>query len=309
MGSLYKYQITPTFTRLTEGFKEWLHIIGYAPSTIDSLPRRAAELLEYVQTQGIYSLSQVQSQHIRAYYETLKIKKSQQTGALLRNSTLNGIIRAWRLFAHYLEETDQGTLNVDIPYERDESIEREILTTQEIKALYNAADETILGLRDRAILSIYYGCGLRSNEGLSLNLSDVMVEKGLMYVRKGKGYKERYVPFTEAVKTDFRLYLKECRPKLVQQPNEDLPADRQEPFLVSNKGRRISSTAQSNRLKELLKQAGLTKPIGLHNLRHSIATHLLKSGMQIEDIAKFLGHAYLSSTQIYTHIAHEYEGL
>jgi site-specific recombinase XerD len=302
MGSLYKYQITPTFTRLTEGFKQWLHIIGYAPSTIDSLPRRAAELLEYAETQGIYSLSQVQNQYIRAFYGLLKIKKSQQTGALLRNSTLNGIIRAWRLFAHYLEETDQGTLNIDIPYERDETIEREILTTQEIRALYNAADETILGLRDRTILSIYYGCGLRSNEGLSLNLSDVMVEKGLMYVRKGKGYKERYVPFTDTVKTDFRLYLQECRPKLVKERTE-------EAFLVNNKGRRISSTAQSKRLKELLKQAGITKPIGLHNLRHSIATHLLKSGMQIEDIAKFLGHAYISSTQIYTHIAHEYEGL
>ena len=290
------------FTRLTEGFKEWLHIIGYAPSTIDSLPRRAAELLEYIESQQIHNVSQIQSQHIRAYYETLKIKKSSQTGKLLRNSTLNGIIRAWRLFAHYLEETDQGTLNVDLPYERDDTIEREILTTQEIKALYNAADETILGLRDRAILSVYYGCGLRSNEGLSLDLSDVMVEKGLLYVRKGKGYKERYVPFTESLKTDFRLYLQECRPKLVKQPNE-------EAFLVNNQGKRIGSSTQTKRLKGLLKQANITKPIGLHNLRHSIATHLLKSGMQIEDIAKFLGHAYISSTQIYTHIAHEYEDL
>ncbi len=135
MDSLYKCQTTPTFTRLTEGFKQWLHIIGYAPSTIDSLPRRTAELLEYAQKQGINSLSQIQNYHIRAYYETLKTRKSQQTGALLRNSTLNGIIRAWRLFAHYLEETDQGTLNVDIPYEIDETIEREILTTAGNKSL------------------------------------------------------------------------------------------------------------------------------------------------------------------------------
>lgn len=294
--------MNPTYTRLTEGFKEWLGILGYAKSTVDTLPRRVNELFEHAETQGIYKLSDIQSQHIRAYYELLKTKKSQQTGALLRNSTLNGIIRAWRLFAHYLEETDQGTLNVDIHYEIDETIEREILTTQEIKALYNAADEGILGLRDRAMLSIYYGCGLRSNEGLSLNLSDVMVEKGLLYVRKGKGYKERYVPFTEAIKADFRLYLQECRPQLVEERTE-------EAFLVSNKGQRISSTAQSKRLKELLKGASITKPIGLHGLRHSIATHLLKSGMQIEDIAKFLGHTYLSSTQIYTHISHEYEGL
>lgn len=302
MDELQKIQINPTFIRLTEGFKEWLAIIGYAKSTVDTLPRRMNELFEHAEKQSIYKLADIQSQHIKAYYGLLKMKKSSQTGELLKNSTLNGIIRAWKLFSHYLEETDQGTLNVDISYEIDETIEREVLTTQEIKALYNAADETILGLRDRAILSVYYGCGLRSNEGLSLNLSDVMVEKGLLYVRKGKGYKERYVPFTEAVKTDFRLYLQECRPKLVK----DRP---EEAFLVSNKGQRISSTAQSKRLKELLKQVEITKPIGLHNLRHSIATHLLKSGMQIEDIARFLGHAYLSSTQIYTHIAHEYEGL
>ena len=302
MDSLYKYQINPTFTRLTEGFKEWLHIIGYAPSTIDSLPRRTAELLEYIESQGMSNLSQIQSQHIRAFYGLLKIKKSQQTGELLKNSTLNGIIRAWKLFSHYLEETDQGILNMDIPYEIDDVIEREVLTVQEIKALYNAADESILGLRDRAILSVYYGCGLRSNEGKSLDLSDVMVDKGLLYVRKGKGYKERYVPFTESIKTDFRLYLQECRPKLVKQRVE-------EAFLVNNQGKRIGSTTQGNRLKELLKQVGITKPIGLHSLRHSIATHLMKSGMEIENIARFLGHKHVSSTQIYTHISHEYEGL
>lgn len=290
------------FTRLTEGFKEWLGIIGYAKSTIDSLPRRITELFEYSESQGIYHLEQIQKQHIQSFYQLLKIRKSNQTGELLKNSTLNGIIRAWRLFAHYLEETDQGILNVDIPYEIDETIEREILTTTEVRALYNAADESILGLRDRAILSIYYGCGLRSNEGINLNLSDVMTEKGLLYVRKGKGYKERYVPFTEAVKTDFRLYLQQCRPRLVKNKTE-------EAFLVNNQGRRIGATAQSRRLKILLENAGIQKSVGLHSLRHSIATHLMKSGMKIEDIARFLGHAYISSTQIYTHIAHEYEGL
>src|SRR5271157_541684 len=302
MDSLYNTQITPTFTRLTEGFRQWLHIIGYAPDTIDNLPRRIAELFEYAQRQDIQHLEGITKQDIQTYYNTLKIRKSKQTGELLRNNTLNGIIRAWRLFAHYLEETDQGTLPVDIPYEPAQTIERAILTTTEIKALYNATDEGILGLRDRAMLSIYYGCGLRSNEGRNLNLTDVMTDKGLLYVRKGKGYKERYVPFTESLQTDFTLYLQHCRPQLVKERNE-------EAFLVNNQGGRIGSTTQNNRLKALLNKAGITKPIGLHSLRHSIATHLLKSGMKIEDIAKFLGHALLSSTQIYTHIVHEYEGL
>jgi len=302
MDSLQKVQINPTFTRLTEGFREWLHIIGYTQSTIESLPGRIAELFEYAGQQEIKQLEGITKHHIQTYYETLKIRKSKQTGELLRNSTLNGIIRAWRLFSHYLEETDQGILPVNIPYEQSQTIERAILTTAEIKALYNATDEGILGLRDRTMLSIYYGCGLRSNEGKSLNITDVMTDKGLLYVRKGKGYKERYVPFTESLQTDFKLYLQQCRPKLAKEETE-------EAFLVNNLGRRIGNTTQDNRLKALLNNANITKPIGLHNLRHSIATHLLKSGMKIEDIAKFLGHAYLSSTQIYTHIAHEYEGL
>ena len=302
MDSLYNTQINPTFIRLTEGFRQWLHIIGYAADTIDNLPRRIAELFEYAGQQDIKQLEGITKQDIQTYYNTLKIRKSKQTGELLRNNTLNGIIRAWRLFAHYLEETDQGTLPVDIPYEPAQTIERAILTATEIKALYNATDESILGLRDRAMLSIYYGCGLRSNEGRNLNLTDVMTDKGLLYVRKGKGYKERYVPFTESLQTDFTLYLQHCRPRLVKEKNE-------EAFLVNNQGGRIGSTTQNNRLKALLNKAGITKPIGLHSLRHSIATHLLKSGMKIEDIAKFLGHALLSSTQIYTHIVHEYEGL
>ena len=294
--------MNPTYTRLTEGFKEWLYIIGYTPKTIDSMPRRINELLLHLENTGVQDIEQVTKEQVKEYNQLQKTSKSRQTKELRKNSTLNGIIRAWRLFAHYLEETDQGTLPVPIHYEPSNYIEREVLTHQEIQALYNAADEGILGLRDRAILSVYYGCGLRRNEGVSLDLSDVMTDKGLLYVRKGKGYKERYVPFTESVQTDFKLYLQQCRPRLVNNTKE-------KSFLVNNKGTRINFSTQNNYLKKILERASITKPIGLHNLRHSIATHLMKSGMKIEDIAKFLGHAYLSSTQIYTHIAHEYEGL
>ena len=171
---------------------------------------------------------------------------------------------------------------------------------QEIKALYNAADETILGLRDRAILDVYYGCGLRSKEGIWLNTSDVMCDKKLMYVRKGKAYKERYVPFTQRQRKDFEIYLKNCRKQLVKD-------ETQEAFLVNNQGVRIGATTLSNRLKELLKRAGINKQIGLHGLRHSIATHLLQSGMKIEDISTFLGHKNIESTQRYTHVTKENE--
>lgn len=286
------------FTRLTESYKEWLSILGYTRSSVGNLPRRIKEMFSWLEQQNINQLTEITKEHINQYYESLKTKKSEQTGEFLKNATLNGIIRNLKLFSHYLEETNQGFLPVDLHYEPKTEPEREIFTKEEIKALYNATDDSILGLRERAILSVFYGCGLRSKEGTSLDLEDILLEKKLLYVRKGKQYKERYVPFVKSQQDDFRLYLKECRSKLVKN-------EKQKAFLVNNQGSRIQYSTVSKIIKRLLERAGINKQPGLHTFRHSIATHLLQSGMNIEDIASFLGHKQIRSTQIYTHIAHE----
>jgi len=286
------------FIRLVESYKEWLGVLGYVPSSAVNLPRRISEMFAWLEQNNINQLSAITRNHINTYYESLKTKKSNQTGELLKNNTLNGIIRNLKLFNHYLEETNQGFLPIDLHYELKQEPEREILTKEEIKALYNATDDSILGLRDRAILSVYYGCGLRSNEGVYLDTEDILLGKRLLYVRKGKQYKERYVPFVESQQSDFKLYLKECRSQIVKNETEKA-------FLVNNQGTRIGYSTLSKILKRLIERAGIEKTIGMHTLRHSIATHLLQSGMNIEDIATFLGHKQISSTQIYTHIAHE----
>ena len=286
------------FIRLVESYKEWLGVLGYVPSSAVNLPRRIAEMFAWLEQNNINQLSAITRNHINTYYESLKTKKSNQTGELLKNNTLNGIIRNLKLFNHYLEETNQGFLPIDLHYETKQEPEREILTKEEITALYNATDDSILGLRDRAILSVYYGCGLRSNEGVYLDTEDILLGKRLLYVRKGKQYKERYVPFVESQQTDFKLYLKEYRSQIVKNETEKA-------FLVNNQGTRIGYSTLSKILKRLIERAGIEKTIGMHTLRHSIATHLLQSGMNIEDIATFLGHKQISSTQIYTHIAHE----
>jgi len=290
------------YTRLTEGFKEWLHIIGYTEQTAKQLPKRITELFTYLESQHVYQLRDIQKSHVQSWYEIQKTRKNPNTGELLKPHTLNSINSTWRLFDQYLQETDQGTMPVDIPYEPGIYDEREVLTTNQVQALYNATDESLLGLLDRAMLSIYYGCGLRSNEGINLDVSDVLLDKGLLYVRKGKGYKERYVPFTGGVKTDLKLYLQECRPKLLKDSS-------QQALLLNSQGRRMSYASLIRRLRAITEKTDIGKPIALHIFRHSIATHLLQSGMKIEDIAKFLGHAYLSSTQIYTHIIHEHGAL
>jgi len=291
------------FTRLTEGFREWLHIVGYSDDTIASQPRVIEKYFLFMATNKIKQLEKINREDTKAWYESEKQRKSNQTGELLKNSTLNGIIRTLKLLSKFLEETSRGTLTIDIPYEPQETPEREILTKEEIKAIYNATDETILGLRDRAILSIYYGCGLRSKEGQFLELSDILLERKLIYVRKGKQYKERYVPFMPYQMTDFKLYLKECRSQLINPGNEN------NWFLLNNKGNQTKASFLLEKIKKLTKEAGIKKDIGLHTLRHSIATHLLQSGMKLESISQFLGHKNIQSTQRYTHVANKDEGI
>jgi site-specific recombinase XerD len=145
------------------------------------------------------------------------------------------------------------------------------------------------------MLALYYGCGLRKNEGVNVNISDILLEKDLVLVRKGKGYKERYVPLGGQNSTDIESYLAYGRPYLVSGRKE-------EALLLGITGKRFGGNGAYERLQKLKLAAGIKKAIGLHTLRHSIASHLLHSGMKLEHIQRFLGHSSLESTQIYTHL-------
>lgn len=292
------------YERLTLAFKEWLGLIGYSPSTVQSMPKRVQEFFTYLETAEVKTLQEVEPKHVYGFYQLQKDRASHNSGKPLSNSTVNGYLRNLRLLAQYLQETGQGALEVDIPNEPKDTPEKEILTPVEIMQLYNAIDENTTGLRDRALLSVYYGCGLRSNEGVQLNVSDILLEKGLLYVRKGKGYKERYVPFVGSQYLDFKNYLNYCRPSLAK----DNAA--QEAFLLNSHGRRITYLNALTILKTLQQRTGnealQNKPVGLHTLRHSIATHLLQRKMPLEDISQFLGHKSIYSTEVYTHIVHQH---
>ena len=164
--------------------------------------------------------------------------------------------------------------------------------------MFNSAGEDKIGLRDKAVLSVFYGCGLRRNEGVNLNVDDIYFDEKLLHVRKGKGNKERLVPLNEAVLKHLELYVYDGRPELANKNETAL--------LIGKKSARLMGNGCYRRLKSLQqKSESITlkqKEISLHTLRHSIATHLLQAGMSLESIAEFLGHSSLESTQIYTHV-------
>src|SRR5690606_2384124 len=154
--------------------------------------------------------------------------------------------------------------------------------------------------RERAMLAIFYGCGARRNEGVNINVGDINFDRSMLHVRKGKNYKERFVPISKASLKYLQEYIYDHRPEIVQ-------GNKSEALFISMKARRMDGQTMLLRLKYLQHQTEnedlIEKEIGLHTLRHSIATHLLQAGMELESIARFLGHSTLESTQIYTHLA------
>jgi integrase/recombinase XerD len=200
---------------------------------------------------------------------------------------------------------------LDIRTEEDDSEVTDILTQQEIKQLYEIThlpyeqkknDKGIfyyeaMQMRDRAMLAVFYGCGLRRNEVVHLDIGDIIFAKSVLHVKKGKGYKERMVPVTKQSLLHLQNYLYDGRPYFCNDKNES--------FFVTQSGRRLDGQMMLIRLKQLIQLTGnaalQNKDIHLHTLRHSIATHLLQNGMKLERIKEFLGHTSLESTQIYTH--------
>ena len=296
---IFKEPTTIEFRRLKQAFADWLRLLNFEPSTIKDGPTRLGEFLAWLESNGILEIKGITRETITAYFDYLAHRTNQIKGGRLSKNTLRTHITILRKFARYLRESQGETFDVSLQIKGKLYNIREIFTKAEITALYEATGSDILGLRDRAILAVYYGCGLRRSEGLNLDVKDVLLDRNLLYVRKGKNYKERYVPMTAGVREDLKNYIESARPILLKRSTHAL--------FLTQYGTRIIGETMLERLHQLKEKAGIDKDAALHSLRHSIATHLLQSGMELEKIKQFLGHGSLESTQIYTHIINERE--
>lgn len=294
----------PQYRLLEKGFENWLRTLNFADSTVYNSPAYLKAFFHFLEQQQVNSLDKVNKEHIRDYITYLSQRKNQRRGGGLSVNYLTSNINALKRFGRYLRETRKQNLEVDIKLPPEKETAKTILTKAEILILYKSCPTNdyrwkyaMTGLRDKAMLGIYYGCGLRRSEGLELDITDIDLNRGLVHVRKGKGSKERFVPIGESIKQDFKDWLS-VRGEYLKQVGEQA-------FLLSPRGNRISGNALLIRLKRLVETAGINKDIGLHSLRHSIATHLLQQGMSLENVSRFLGHASLENTQIYTHLKNE----
>ncbi len=310
----------PAYQYIEKSFKEWLEILGYSWQTVYYMPIQVRGLLNYLERQNKAQLTDITNEVIKEYYyNELKQRKNYMRNAgAIGNSHLNKHIQALRKFTEYLRQTGKLPIAMfTISLEKVTEEKLNVLTEEEIQQLYKATEiqqhkkkynrsaelyESIQQ-KDRAMLSIFYGCGLRRNEGYHLNVNDINISNGVLHVIKGKGYKERLVPVSNKSMEHITTYLYEGRNILLKENKEEAF------FISSNNGKRLGGQLMLVKLQQLIQLTGnvamIEKEAGLHTLRHSIATHLLANGMGLEKIKDFLGHSSLESTQIYTHLINE----
>ncbi len=286
-------------------YQSWLKTLGFAESSQKSLPQYVKEMLVYFEEKEFTTASQLTAESIQTYFHQWKQRKNKTTGAGLSAAHINKGVLAINNFVKFLNSTGKARLQVKLEREQPNGKLPEVLTREEIASLYEATyhlnkrgNNEAFGQRDRAMLAIYYGCGLRRSEGIQLEIEDILKEKKLIHVRKGKGGKERYVPVTDKGMGDIEEYISYGRKWFLRRNKACMGV-----FLVNMRGESMQEFTP--RLKALKDLAGIERAFSLHSLRHSIATHLLQGGMEIEWIRKFLGHSSLESTQLYTHILNE----
>ena len=278
-----------------EQFVDYLGLeLGSAAQTIESYRRDLERFAAFAWTKGAHSPGDTSAQLMRNFMYHLK-----DLG--LAPSSIRRSISALRTYFKFL--LADGHVVRD-PTERLETPKRwrslpEVLSVSEMeKVLEQPTVDDPLGYRDRAMLELGYGCGLRVSEWTTLTTRDVHMDEGIVRVF-GKGGKERIVPLGRNATRWLAAYLNLQRGTLERGEGEGR-------LFLNARGRPLSRVGAWKILQKYVKRAGITRRVTPHTLRHSFATHLLEGGADLRAVQEMLGHADISTTQLYTHIDREY---
>lgn len=261
------------------------------------------ELLQYMEQRGITEIKTITQSHIDAYLKYLEYERiNLRRGGLLSPDTINKHIGAIRRFWKYLYAENIKANSFDVKQKTIQHVkETTVLSHQEIEWYYSVTGSTAVGCRDKAMLAIYYGCGLRKKEGLKILLPDIDFSRGKIFIRKSKNGRERYVIMSPSVQKQVEEYVYSYRDFYLSEESQ------YQELFIGERGRPVSIGTLDKRMEELeqrvMAQYPFEKHATLHTLRHTLGTHLYMAGFGIEEIALMLGHESLEATQLYIHLA------
>lgn len=275
--------------------EEFIHYLsverGLAQNTLASYRIDLGQYLTHLKQQGVSSLAQANRNHILSHL--YKLQKEGKAPA-----TISRHLAALKHFYRFLQSEEILQEDYTMGLESPKLAQRlpHVLTTAEVENLLSQpqlADPA--GLRDKAMLEIIYATGIRVSEMISLNIPDVELDLG--YIRCfGKGSKERIIPLGSVAARYIREYLSRSRVKLTKGKSDH------QALFVNVQGKRLTRQGFWKIIKKYAKECKIEKSITPHTLRHSFATHLLENGADLRAVQEMLGHADISTTQIYTHL-------
>jgi integrase/recombinase XerD len=258
-----------------ERFKKWMRSKRYSASTIETYTEALKTFLKYHYLKPIEAIT---NQDIIEFNTDYILKQN------LSSSYQNQVVNAIKLFYRQIENRN---LEVDLIHRpKKEKLLPNVLSKEEVKKILEAHSN----LKHKAMLSLIYSCGLRRSELLNLKPENIDSKRNLIIIKQGKGRKDRIAPLSEKILVLLRQYFTEYKPKY---------------WLFEGKveKERYDERSLSNVLAQALQKVKITKPVTLHWLRHSYATHLLEAGTDLRYIQEILGHSSSRTTEIYTHVS------
>ncbi|HEX2954046.1 MAG TPA: site-specific tyrosine recombinase XerD [Bacillota bacterium] len=263
---------------------------GLAPNTLESYGRDLRQFLVFLQEKKGLKVEEVTQAVVIGYLLHLQAKGR-------ATATLSRSLAAIKSFYHFLAREQvipkDPTVNLDAP-KQEKRLPRVLSVDEVVKLLEQPDLKTPSGIRDRTMLEVLYATGLRVSELVSLKIQNVNLEEG--YLRCfGKGSKERIIPLGSVATKYVTFYLDHARKFLASNPREEI-------LFLNHHGNGLTRQGFWKIIKKYADQLGISSSITPHTLRHSFATHLLENGADLRSVQEMLGHADISTTQIYTHL-------
>lgn len=287
-------------SNLKKYVKEYLEYIkyhkNYSELTIQGYRREIEEFVEYMLREGIDCFEEVQYSFLRGYLEYLHDKN-------LSAKTVNHRMSSLRGFYRYMQNEGYVSENPFLLVDsfKEEQKNPDFLYIDEMLGLLDSiSTNTLLGIRNKAMLELLYATGIRCQELIELTLSQIDFQRQMILVH-GKGSKDRYVPFYD--------YAKEWLIEYIQGPRQELLAryhQEHDYVFVNKNGAKMTNRGVEHIINVVTRNYDSTKKVHPHTFRHSFATHLLEQGVDIRIVQELLGHRNLSTTQIYTHVTKEH---
>ncbi len=288
-----------SMARWAQNYLEWLLVRNYSPRTVSGREVYLASFIHWCEQRSLMRPQEVTKPILERYQRAL-FHHRMANGRPLTFRTQRGRLSMVRSFFKWLTRQNVLLYNpaseIDLP-KNEHRLPRHVLTVSEVESVLNLPDvREVLGMRDRAVLEVFYTTGMRRAELVGLGVFDVDMGRQTAFIRQGKGRKDRLVPLGERAAAWVEKYLYEARPTLA------VGVDEQSMFLTSL-GEAFTPGRMSQLVSRYVSAADLGKKGSCHLFRHTAATLMLDGGADIRHIQELLGHSELSTTQVYTQVS------